>query len=145
MSQIINRLLYIIKNSPFLHNNFPDGCILVANKPCQNFKDLLALGDPHNINHDLTDVVPHQYKPCGKKCDSYEEFVTSQSNVICNAAGRKYYIRWDSDCCTQNIVYTTYCIKCRKLGFGSRISWKPRLRTYKSHAKKNVRFCNAFY
>ena len=30
--QIINRHLHLIKNSPFLHNIFPFGSILVANK-----------------------------------------------------------------------------------------------------------------
>ena len=32
VSQIINRQLYLIKNSTFLCNMFPDGSILVANK-----------------------------------------------------------------------------------------------------------------
>ena len=91
VSQIINRHLQLIKNSPFLHNIFPDGCTLVANKRCQNLKDLLVHGDPYNIKHDLTDIVPHQYKPCGKKCDFCYIFVASQSYVIFNATGRKYY------------------------------------------------------
>ena len=38
VSQIINRHLHLIKNSLFLHNIFPDGFILVANKFCQNPK-----------------------------------------------------------------------------------------------------------
>ena len=29
--------------------------------------------------------------------------------------------------------------KCKKQGVGSTISWKPKLRNYKSHIKKNVR------
>ena len=78
MSQIINRPLHLIKNSPFLHNIFPDGSILVADKRCQKLKDLLVRGDPYNIKHDLTDIIPHQYKPCGKKCDSCDNFVASQ-------------------------------------------------------------------
>ena len=64
VSQIINRHLYLIENLPFLHNIFPDGSILVANKRCQNLKDLLVCGDPYNIKHDLTDIVSHQCKPC---------------------------------------------------------------------------------
>ena len=95
MSQIINRHLNLIKNSPFLHNIFPDGSILVVNKRCQNLKDLLVRGDPYNIKHNLTDIIPHQYKPCGKKCDSCDNFVASQLYVISNATGRKYYIRRD--------------------------------------------------
>ena len=141
MSQSINRHLDLIKNSPFLHNIFPDGSILVANKRCQNLRDLLVRGDPYNIKHDLTDIVPHQYTPCGKKCDSCDNFVASQSYVISNATGIKYYIRPDSTCSTPNVVYMAYCKKCKKQGVGSTISWKPRLRNYKSHIKKNVPSC----
>ena len=32
-----------------------------------------------------------------------------------------------------------YCKKCKKQGVGSTISWKPRLRNFKTHIKKNVR------
>ena len=59
VSQIINRHLHLIKNSPFLHNIFPDGSILVAKKRCQSLKDLLVRSDPYNIKHDLTDIIPH--------------------------------------------------------------------------------------
>ena len=72
-------------------------------------KHLLVLGDPYNMKHDLTDIVPHQYKPCGKKCDWYDYFVASQSYVISNATGRKYYIRRNSTCSAPNVVYTAYC------------------------------------
>ena len=77
VSQIINNHLHLIKNSPFLHNIFSDGSILVANKRCQNLKDLLVRGDRCNKKHDLSDIVPHQYKPCGKKCDACDNFAAS--------------------------------------------------------------------
>ena len=102
VSQIINCHLHLIKNSPFLHNIIPDGSILVANKR-QNLKYLLVRGNPYNTKHDLTDIVPLQYKPCSKKCDSCDSFVASQAYVISNATERKYYIRWDSTCSTPNI------------------------------------------
>ena len=138
VSQSINHHLDLIKKSPFLHNIFPDGSILVASERCQNLKDLLVRGDPYNIKHDLTDTVPHQYKPCGKKCDSCDNFVVSQSYVISNATGIKYYIRRDSTCSKPIVVHMTYCKKCKKQGVESTISWKPRLRNYKSHIM-NVR------
>ena len=123
--------MYLIKKSPFLHNIFSDGSILAANKRCQNLKDLLVRGDTYNIKHDWTYSVPHQYKPCGKKCDSCDNFVASQSHVISNATGRTYYILRDSTCskcCIYGILHI------------STISWKPRLGNYKSHSK-NVRSC----
>ena len=33
-----------------------------------------------------------------------------------------------------------YCKKCHRLGVGSCVEWKPRLRNYKSHIKKNPTF-----
>ena len=93
------------------------------------------------MKHDLIGIIPHQYKPCGLKCDSCDNFIASQSYVIFNATGRNYYIRRDSTCSTPNVVYMAYCKKCKKQGVGSTISWKPRLRNYKSHIKKNVRSC----
>ena len=61
--------------------------------------------------------------------------------MISNATERKYYIRRDSTCSAPNVVYLTYCKKCKKQSVGSRISWKTRLRNYKSHIKKNFRPC----
>ena len=97
--------------------------------------------DPYNIKHDLINIVSHQYKPCGKKCDSFYNFVTNLSYVISNATGREYYIRQDSTCSTPNVVYMPYCKKYKKQGVGFPIWWKPRLRNYKSYIKKNVRSC----
>ena len=82
----------LIKNSPFLHTFFPDGSILVANKRCQNLKDLLVYGNPYNIKHDLTDIVPHQCKPCGEKCDSCDNFFVSQSYVTIKVISRRMFV-----------------------------------------------------
>ena len=135
VSQLINLHLHLIKNSPFLHNFFQDGSIIVANKRCQNLKDLSFRGDPYNIKHDLTDIVPHLYKTCGQKCDLCDNFVASQSYMISNATERKYYIRRDSTCSIPNVAYIAYCKKCKNEGFGSTISWKSKLRKYKGHIK----------
>ena len=78
VSQIIDRHLHLIRISSFFHNIFPDGSILVANKRCQNWKNLLNRGYPYNIKQDLTDTVPHLYKPCSEKCDSCGNLVASQ-------------------------------------------------------------------
>ena len=141
VSQIINRHLHLIKNSRFPHNIFPHGSTFVANKRCQDVKDLLVCGGPYKIKHDLPNIVPHQYKPCGKKCDSCDNFAATQSFANSTATGRKYYICQDSSCSTPNVTYMAYCKKYKKQGVGSTISWKLRLRNYKSHIKKNVPSC----
>ena len=122
---------------------FPDGSILVANSRCQNLKDFLVCGDPCNIKHDLTDIVPHQCKPYGEKFESCDNFVASQSYVISNTATRKYYIIRESSCSAPHVVYMAYCKNCKMQmqGVGSTISCKPRLRNYKNHIKKNVCSC----
>ena len=87
MSQVINCHLHLVKNSPFLHNIFQDGSILVSNKHFKNLKDLLVLGDPYNIKHNLTDIARYQYKhEVSYSCDN---FFASQSYVISSATGRK--------------------------------------------------------
>ena len=65
----------------------------------------------------------------------------SQSYLILNGSGRKYYIRRDNNCSTPYFVYIAYCKKCKKQGVVSTILWKPRLPNYKSHIKKNVCSC----
>ena len=125
----------------FSRNLFPEDSILVPNKRCQNLKNLLVRGHRYNIKHDLTDIVSHQNKPCGKKYDSFDNFIANQSYVISNATGRNYYIRRDSTLCAPNVVYIAYCKKCKNQRVGTTLSWKQRLRNYKSHIKKNVPSC----
>ena len=141
VSQIIHHHFHLIKNSSFLHIILLDGSILVANKGCPNFKTLLVCCDWYNVKHDLTDIVPHDYKPCSKKCDSFDNFVASQSYLISNATEREYYFHWDSTCSKPNVAYMAYCRKCIEQGVGSTISWKPRLHNCKSHIKKKVHSC----
>ena len=127
VSQIINRHLHLIKNPSFLHNIFSDGSKVAANRRCQNLKDSLVRGDPYNKKHDLTEIIPYQYKPCSKQCDLSDNFVASQSYVISNATGyvisnateKKCYIRLDSTCSTPNVVYMAYCKKCERQSVGS--------------------------
>ena len=81
--------------------------------------------NPYNIKHDLTDVIPNQHKPCGKKCDLCDSFEAIKSYVIFIATRRKYCIRWDSTWSTPNVVYMASCKKCKTQGVGSIILWKP--------------------
>ena len=58
-----------------------------------------------------------------------------------NATRRNYCIRRDSTCFAPNFVYIPYHKQYKKQGVGSTILWKPRLRNYKIHFKKNARSC----
>ena len=86
----------------------------------------------------MTEIVPHQYKPCDKKCDLYDNFVASQSYLISSATERKSSICMDSTCSIPNVVYMAYSKKCKKQGVGSTISGKPRLCLTIKVIKKNV-------
>ena len=89
----------------------------------------------------LHGMVPHQYKLCNKKCDSCDNFLSSQSYVTFNATRRNYYIRRNSTFFAPNFVYMPHHKQYKKQSVGSTILWKPRLRKYKIHFKKNARSC----
>ena len=57
-------------------------------------------------------------------------------SFICHAAKVKFKIRRDSTCTSKNVVYLPYCEQCNKQGVCFCIEWKPRLKNYKSHIKK---------
>ena len=57
------------------------------------------------------------------------------------ATGRIFKIRRDSSYQTKNVIYVAYCLNCQKQRVGSTVSWKRRLRNYKSHIKSNVKSC----
>ena len=61
--------------------------------------------------------------------------------IKCFATGRMFKIRRGNSCQTENVIYVAYCLNCQKQGVGSTVSWKPRLRNYKSHIKENVKSC----
>ena len=49
--------------------------IIFANKRGRNLQKLLTRVDPYNIKSDLLELNVHGYKKCGKKCDSFNNFV----------------------------------------------------------------------
>ena len=59
-----------------------------------------------------------------------------QSCVVLNVS-RMIYLMSFQKC-------IAFCTNCLKHGVGSNVDWKPRLRNYKSHIKKNVRSCSMF-
>ena len=57
--------------------------IIAANKRRNNLHQLIARADPYNIKTDFLDQTPHGYKKCGRKCDSYDNFVLEDTSFIC--------------------------------------------------------------
>ena len=39
------------------------------------------------------------------------------------------------------MIYVAYCLNCQKLGLGSTVSWKPRLRNCNLRIKNNMKSC----
>ena len=58
--------------------------------------------------------------------------------IKCFATGGIFKIRRDSSCQMENVIYVAFCLNCQKQGVGSTVSWKSRLRNYKSHIKNNL-------
>ena len=59
--------------------------------------------------------------------------MTEASSFRCFATGRRFLVRRDSTCSTQNVIYVAFCKICGKQGVGSTTGWKKRLANYKSH------------
>ena len=57
------------------------------------------------------------------------------------AARRIFKIRRESSCQTKNVIYVACSLNYQKEDVGSTIPWKPHLRNYKQHIKKNVKSC----
>ena len=141
VTKIIKDNFHLLQSNKILKVLFPENSILVGSKRETNLKDLLLRSDPHNIKKDLLDNTKHGYKSFKKKCDFCNNFVDEVTGIKCFATGRILKIRIDSSCQTENVIYVAYCLNSQKKGVGSTVSWKPSLRNYESHIKKNVKSC----
>ena len=108
----------------------PEG-VMVVYKREKNLKELLTRADPYSIK--TVDSVGHGYTPCGKKCDSCQNFVSKTDRITSNATGKTFFIRRALTCGTKNVIYCATCNKCKQQNVGSTVDWKPRLGNYKSH------------
>jgi len=138
--KIINKHLDLINGSPILSKIFPAGSIVIANKRSKNLKELMVRADPYT-SKDLPTEEPG-YHPCGKRCDSCNNFVDHVNSFKCNATGKTFKLRKSITCCSKNVIYMCYCTNCKLQGIGSTVKWKARLSNYKSHVKKHVKSCN---
>ena len=127
------------KTTKFWKGYFQKIVFLWQNKRENNLKDLLLRSDPYNIKRDLLHNTKHGYESCEKKCDSCNNFVDEATAIKCFATGRIFKIRRDSSCQMENVIYVAFCLNCQKKGVGSTVSWKSRLRNYKSYIKNNLK------
>ena len=142
VKKIINKHIGLIYDSPVLSEIFPRGSVMVANKTLKNLKQLMVRADPYSENNNSTTTLENPgYVPCGKKCDSCNNFVDIVDSFVCKATEKKFTIRKQLTCATQNVIYMCYCLNCNKQGIGSTSNWKSRLANYKSHIKKGVKSC----
>ena len=126
-----NRNIHLQLNNDNLKELCPKETIVVANK---REKNLLMRSDPYNTQDGQQLKEDYGYTKCSyTNCDSCNNFVDETAYTECNATGRKYKIRRDTSCNSENVIYVAYCIKCMKQGVGSTTPWKPRLLNYKNH------------
>ena len=141
VTKIIKSNFHLLQKNEILLGLFLENSILLANKSEKNLKNLLLRSDPYNIKRDFLHNKKHGYKSCKKKCGYYNNLVTEVTAIKCFATGRIFKIKRDSSCKTENVVCVAYCLNCQKQGLGSTVSWKPNLRSCKSHIKNNVKSC----
>ena len=142
VSQILRDNLYLLQGSNVLKGMFTPGMIMVAHKRENNLKELLLRGDPYSIKPDIVNNDVQGYIVCNRVCDSCSNFVDQTNIVRSSATGRKYVIRKNITCTTNNVIYVAYCSKCNLQGVGSTTFWLPRLRNYKRHINKQKYTCN---
>ena len=143
VKKILNKHIGLIYDSPVLSKIFPRGSVMVANKTLKNLKQLMVRADPYANNYDSRETLENPgYVPCHKKrCDSCNNFVDNVNSFVCKATEKKFTIRKQLTCTTQNVIYMCYCLNCNKQGIGSTCNWKSRLANYKSHIRKGVKSC----
>ena len=103
---------YLLETDDTLKQLIPRNYIIVGNKRGRNLQEPLSRADPYNIKNGSLDLNIHDYKKCGKKSNSYNNFVDEPSVLKSKATGRKCRIRRDIACTTKNVIYLTYCTKC---------------------------------
>ena len=140
VNEIVQKHLHLLENQPELKELFPKGSVITANKRENNLKNLLVRSNPYIMKNETNDEKG--YIKCNRKsCDSCDNYVDETSNIECHATKRKFKIRKESSCTTNNVIYVAYCKNCGKQGVGSTICWKKRLSNYKSHIKKKIPSC----
>ena len=140
VNEIVKRHLHLLENKPELKELFPKGSVITANKRENNLKNLLVRSNPYTMKSEVNEEKG--YVRCNKRsCDSCDNYVDETSNIICFATKRRFKIRKESSCTTNNVIYVAYCKDCGKQGVGSTVCWKKRLSNYKSHIKKKIPSC----
>ena len=140
VNKIVRENLHLLENQPELKELFPKGAIITAYKREDNLKNLLVRSNPYTVNSEVNEEKG--YVRCNSRsCDSCDNYVDETSFIICHATKRRFKIRKESSCKTNNVIYVAYCKVCGKQGVGSTVCWKPRLSNYKSHIKNNVPTC----
>ena len=140
VNEIVKNHLHLLENQPELKEVFPKGSVITANKRENNLKNLLVRSNPYTVQNKVDDEKG--YVRCNKSsCDSCDNFVDEISSITCHATKRRFKIRKESSCATNNVIYVAYCKNCGKQGVGSTVCWKKRLSNYKSHIKKKIPSC----
>ena len=62
VNAIIKKHEHLLQNNNILKELFPSNTFVVANKKCNNLRQLIARADPYNIKTDLLDQTQHGYK-----------------------------------------------------------------------------------
>ena len=137
IQKIIRKHENILRTSHTLDRLFPKGSFQVVNKRDKNLKELITRADPYSSKNPESG----SFKTCNRTCDSCRTFVGDYTKFKCNATSRIFNLQKEMNCNTPNIIYMLECTKCKLQGVGSTVSWKPRLRNYKSWVKNRIRKC----
>ena len=117
----------VLSSSP-LAVIFPENSINITYKRNKNLRKLLSPSCFPRV------IKEHQssLQKCNKRCDICTNFLVHSNEFTCFATKRKYKVKGNLKCTTNNIIYLLSCKNCGKQYVGSAITFKERFRIHKS-------------
>ena len=109
VNQLIRKYIPVLHGDDSLKTMFPTNYISTVYKRNSNLKEILAPSLNPAIQRDRGSSITS----C-KKCDICKNYLVTSSKFVCQATGKKFYLRGHLNCESKNIIYIIYCKKYAK-------------------------------
>ena len=128
LKNILRKHLPILYSDREMLNIFSENSINITYKRNKNLRELLSPSCFPRV------IKEHQssLQKCNKRCDICTNFLVHSIEFTCFATKRKYKVKGNLKCTTNNIIYLLSCKNCGKQYVGSAIKFKERFRIHKS-------------
>ena len=142
INAILKKHWHIFESSPKLQESFPKDSIIASFRRSKNLKEILA---PSKYKTDVDKFHRPNIKGCfvcDRKCDLCNNYFVKGKTFQSFKTGRTYFMKFDFQCTSSNVVYLISCKKCHLQYVGStRTEFKVRFRNHKSAMRTNKKTC----